>query len=290
MENPESPATDTATPKPDATPDKKAPRPWWRKIGFRRLSDNCYIHGRLRIPSGYFLVEVPANLPLRWRQTHLPGIPRSRSTIVRDKHFLASSYNVPKILFSLIQSVWATVTLYRARGNQIDTFGYAAFGLTVAPYAFMSVVNIFANLVMPEYPAMFIVHTPDLDEAVDQGGQVEGVVAEVDMAELRVWKRLGKVNDGWLYKVTALLCLFMPLAIIGGLSRFTPGTSTTMQRGFIMSWYIVSIAFGVIPHWQGRESHQAWLAMFWLFAAPAVGGMVVVGKEISEYGVCMKVL
>jgi hypothetical protein len=229
---------------------------------------------------------VPANLPLRWRQKQLPGAEAS----IEDKYFLACSYNVPKILFSLIQAVWATVTLYRARGSQIETYGYAAFGLTVAPYAFMSVVNIFANLVMPEYPAMFLVHTPDLDEAINEGGVAEGVVAEVDMDRVKSQKELGTLYTKWLYKVTSVTFLFTPLLLIAGLSRFSNGDqSTSMQRGFIMSWYIVSIVFGVLPYWWGRVDHEAILIIFWFFAAPALGGMVMVGQEISDYGICTKV-
>jgi len=48
---------------------------------------------------------------------------------------LASMYSFLKLLISLIQATWAIITLYRARGNQIDEYRYAAFGLTVAPYA-----------------------------------------------------------------------------------------------------------------------------------------------------------
>jgi len=65
---------------------------------------------------------------------------------------LASAYNVPTILVSFIQALGATTTLYRARGDRVDWCGYAVFGLTVAPYAFMSVVNIVAHLLTPGTP------------------------------------------------------------------------------------------------------------------------------------------
>lgn len=60
-----------------------------------------------------------------------------------------STYNIPKLIIGLVQAIWATSTLYRARGDQIDRYGYAAFGLTVTPYAFMSVLNIIANISNP---------------------------------------------------------------------------------------------------------------------------------------------
>jgi len=83
---------------------------------------------------------------------------------------LVSAYNVPKILVSFTQALWATTTLYRARGDQIDEYGYAAFGLTVAPYAFMSILNIVAHLLTPEYPSIFLVRTPVMEEAEVDGG------------------------------------------------------------------------------------------------------------------------
>ena len=49
-----------------------------------------------------------------------------------------------------MQAVWAIITLYRARADQIQEFGCAAFGLTVAPYAFMSVMNIIGSLLNQE--------------------------------------------------------------------------------------------------------------------------------------------
>jgi len=38
-----------------------------------------------------------------------------------------------------------------SRGEQISVFGYGAFGLTVAPCAIMSIVNLATNLVRSEY-------------------------------------------------------------------------------------------------------------------------------------------
>ncbi|KAK3393985.1 hypothetical protein B0H63DRAFT_505775 [Podospora didyma] len=135
---------------------------------WQHLLNNSYIHGLSTFRQGYIAVDVPAQSPLRWR---------ANREAVKDKAFLASSYNVPKLL--------------------IDTYGYAAFGLTVAPYAFMSVVNIFADLFMPEYPALFIVHTPDLDKAIEKGAVVDGVVAEVDAAKMVEPIRLERSYRNW---------------------------------------------------------------------------------------------
>lgn len=54
----------------------------------------------------------------------------ARSTVA-----LSCSYNLVRVLASIIQLVFAVSTLYRTRGDQIERYGYAAFGLTVMPYA-----------------------------------------------------------------------------------------------------------------------------------------------------------
>ena len=82
---------------------------------------------------------------------------------------------------SLTQLAFACVTLYRARGDQIDRFGYAAFGLTVIPYAIMSFVNFIANILVPEYSALYMVHSDIMDEAEARGAKFDGAVGRLEI-------------------------------------------------------------------------------------------------------------
>ncbi|KAK0724051.1 hypothetical protein B0H67DRAFT_99024 [Lasiosphaeris hirsuta] len=94
---------------------------------------------------------------------------------------IGSTYNIPKALFGVFQSIAAGITLYRARGDQLDRFGYAAFGLSVAPYITMSAANLLGSVVCPEYPSMYLVHTTDMDLALrDPDAQFGGAVASLD--------------------------------------------------------------------------------------------------------------
>lgn len=52
----------------------------------------------------------------------------------------------------MVQIVFGMSTLYRTKGNQIERYGYAAYGLTVTPYALMSILNLAGNLMRPDYP------------------------------------------------------------------------------------------------------------------------------------------
>ena len=77
---------------------------------------------------------------------------------------LSCSRNLLKCAAALVQVGFACYTLYRTRSDQTRKYGYAAFGLTVIPYAVMSVINLIANLLSPEYPTMFMVHSDVLEE------------------------------------------------------------------------------------------------------------------------------
>lgn len=70
----------------------------------------------------------------------------------------------------MLQFTYATVTLVQTtRGAQIDTYGYAAFGLTLIPYAMMSLVNLISALTTPSYSTMFMVRNEVMDEAKFDG-------------------------------------------------------------------------------------------------------------------------
>jgi len=104
----------------------------------------------------YILVIVPPDAKFRENSSDM------RATI-------CCNYNAVKILVALVQSLYASLTLYKTRGDQLTEFGYAAFGLTVTPYAFMSVVNLLSGLLCPEYSTLYLVESDTMRRAQDQG-------------------------------------------------------------------------------------------------------------------------
>ncbi|KLU90454.1 hypothetical protein MAPG_10308 [Magnaporthiopsis poae ATCC 64411] len=135
------------------------------------------VHGLCRLPEGYELVIVHRHAtcvddeikiktpppPAPWRRRlsrKLNGMlhPEPQATVS-----LSSSYNFIKAIISIVQLGLTISTLYRARGDQLDRYGYAAFGLTVSPYAWMSLVNMFGNLMCPQYDSVFVVGSDGLD-------------------------------------------------------------------------------------------------------------------------------
>ncbi|KAK0202165.1 hypothetical protein DFS33DRAFT_1386457 [Desarmillaria ectypa] len=306
----------------------------WRKL---------HLHGASqRLPEGYAFAFVPP--------TAVISTPGNSQNVQ-----LAYSLNNAKIILSIFQTVSSTYVLYRARGDQIERYGYVAFSLTVAPYVVMSLVNLLGSLLTPTYTTVYIVRSEVTDELESRHGRwfdgTVGTLATVtDHRKLTFSsdgdKHLVEINGGtgpivlapeccspgttahisipacaefprlpWRFSflekipsplqgglventlinlvATFVVSVGAPLAIIGGLSGFQPGGSTLAQRVWIMTWmvfgWVYGLGFGIrmydVPStWRTRWGEVAMRA---LVAAPAIGGFVVVGQMIMDYGSCV---
>lgn len=135
------------------------------------------IHGTYMLPPGYRFAILPSDAQFTSSPTFpYPSTPESSKQATVE---VSATYNMVKALIALAQSAYALSTLYRSRGDQISRFGYAAFGLTVAPFAVMSIMNLIGNLCRPEYPSLYMVESSVMDEARKHGGVFEGAVARV---------------------------------------------------------------------------------------------------------------
>ncbi|KAJ7645174.1 hypothetical protein DFH06DRAFT_595433 [Mycena polygramma] len=125
------------------------------------------VHGTQNLPEGYAFAYVP-------RMAKVVPLEDGRATVPNPER------GVIKGLVSLGQAVYAFYTLYQARGDQISRYGYAAFGLTVLPYAAMSTINLVGAILTPEFPSMYLVQSDTLLEAQDRlGAKFEGVVGRL---------------------------------------------------------------------------------------------------------------
>lgn len=197
---------------------------------------------------------------------------------------ISSNYNFVKAAVVLGQTVFGAVTLYRTKGDQISRFGYAAFGLTVVPYCFMSLVNLAGNLVCPEYPAIYLIENQELQclrEIISSQGSedefyVEGTVGKLTAesercildarqedtinttrmlsADGRLVETMAatlRLYRNSLYLATKLnlsvaLAAAVPLAVIGVISRFQVGSSSHAERAWTMTWLVFGITTGAI--------------------------------------------
>ena len=303
------------------------------------LESTRHIHGAMRkLPRGYEYTIVPPNAVIT-------DIFPTSSTTSTSIH-LARSRDFIKVLVALFQLVYSSWTLYEARGDQIDRFGYVAFSLTVAPYVVMSVINLVGGLLAPVYPALFLVRSDVMDEIEHQYGRFfDGTVGTLQQnpgSSILIREPLAGENPelalvlagestpstadpqiiipacapfqcknilphflpddtepGLLNFLAIIVGILIPVLIIYHLSRFHHGRSSKAQRVWITTWLAfgwgLGIAFGSILSdseglSRGEMKRLATLLIFMrvFYSAPAIGGLVVVGQMIKEYGDCKR--
>ena len=147
--------------------------------------ENLKIQGYCELAPGYALSYVPADMKVYPKYITKVTNSTSRKPLGTSKlgnsveTRIASQHNVPRVIFSICQTISGGYALYKARGPQIERYGFAAFGLTVTPYILISVVNFFGALFTSEYETMFLVHSSIMDEMIERGGRLDGVVGTI---------------------------------------------------------------------------------------------------------------
>ena len=141
--------------------------------------DTVKLQGYCKLAPGYGLSYVPSDVRVFPRQAD----PQPHSRLYRFNPFdstretkIASTHDVPRILFSLVQTVSGGWAIYKARGSQIDRYGFAAFGLTVVPYMVVSIINFLGSLLTSEYETIYMVHSSTMDEMIARGGSADGAI------------------------------------------------------------------------------------------------------------------
>lgn len=379
---------------------RESPNHWSYSDTKDVYTGNRTCHGKKDTPPGYTLAFVPRNAKV----VSLAGAEVEAEAL--DSPTLSLVWGTAKMGISLFQSFYATYTVWRARGDQITRYGYAAFALTVTPYAVMSTLNLIGNMITPDYPTLYLVGSKTMDEAEKRkGARFEGAVgrlveiptnttpelvdgATFDDVETHVSGTFSVRKDSIGNTVTVLqkgetsvidepdvdsakspsatvqplesinlrtkvpdndlppkyLSVLVPacprfqrldndvvaayfkdrerpvgpsmllfgstivvnaiiIAIIGGLSRFRNGESTTAERVWTMLWLVFGFLMGfyiaVIPSLDEPKDkskaaklsdiHERWGATMVIAlttAAPALGGFVVVATMLKAYGVC----
>ena len=147
--------------------------------------ENFKVQGYCELAPGYALSYIPPDVkvyPKHNSQTiESASHPLYGTSGLRNsaETRIASAHNVPRVLFSIGQTISGGYALYKARGPQIERYGFAAFGLTVVPYLLISVVNFFGALFTSEYETIFLVHSSIMDEMIERGGRTDGVVGTI---------------------------------------------------------------------------------------------------------------
>ncbi|KAG0644213.1 hypothetical protein HOY80DRAFT_1013714 [Tuber brumale] len=113
------------------------------------------IQGQYRLPEGYCLSFLPAGTSIG------PINPRTN----RKDIVIASSYGTAKSFTGVLQIIISIFTLYSSSSDQVNLYGYAAFGFSVIPYTIMSFLNAIANSIEADYDTLFMVESEVMVEA-----------------------------------------------------------------------------------------------------------------------------
>lgn len=71
---------------------------------------------------------------------------------------------------SIVQLVSSVITLYTRRGAQIERYGYAAYGLSVTPYALMTAVSLICNAIVGDWPCRCVLRPAICEDAGHREG------------------------------------------------------------------------------------------------------------------------
>lgn len=162
------------------------------------------IHGICCLPPGYKLAIIHSESTVLGlnddenseSQTARSDFPLSTESEPSVRSDISWSYSFAKGLIALFQALYACATLYETRGDQIKRYGYAAFGLTVAPYLVMSIINLLGTILTPDYSTVFMVESEIMEEARQhEGARFRGAVGKLAAGSTRSFNATFKVDD-----------------------------------------------------------------------------------------------
>ncbi|KAF8242771.1 hypothetical protein K440DRAFT_670643 [Wilcoxina mikolae CBS 423.85] len=312
-----------------------------RECSYGWFDDNAIAHGKNPVgrPRGLFTGPQPQHAddeedhwdPTYYRFVRLP--PEFRYSVSeigdsRDSMQIASQYNVVQGLAAVAQICFASKALYDARGRQIERFGYAAFGMTVLPYIWMSFLNLVGAIFEPHYSYSYIVYyrgsmDPDhIERSEDQKAlderfeaKIVGAVGVVhgdpdcfqnvyqitSMISLsRVFSGGGSTPQTRLYRFVGVivawcLSLAVPYTVIYVMTGFEKSESTPAQRFSVVGWIAIGqvmVGIGILLQFLfGLMAYNLYMMAVIIFISMPVGigSVVVVSQMILEYGVCTRI-
>ncbi|KAN0093533.1 hypothetical protein V8E51_016717 [Hyaloscypha variabilis] len=260
------------------------------------------VHGLCSLIPEYTLAIVPKDAAVAFR-----GIPHNISAAEKKRVLkesqISNALDVSKILIAIAQILFGVITLYRARGDQLQEYGYFAFGLTVLPYAWMSLINLLGNLATPSYPCLYMIWTPEMDAAIAAGALIDGVVGTLDVGacahepvQVGYMTDLGKAD--W---IATFVCGTLPLAAIQLYWRFNgrdlARNIPVARQAWITAWYVVSFSVSLWSYSllfsdagsTGRRRVPTRRRYIWIAVsgAIAIGAAVQVVYMLKDFGNCI---
>jgi hypothetical protein len=151
------------------------------------------------------------SLPLGYGIQRCQGTPALQIHRRPNDMKVSGEHKTTESVIALAQIMFATVSVYKSRGDQFERYGYAAFSLTVLPFAVMSFANLVADILSLDYARLYLVETLELIEAQERGAVVMGVVGKLQTEEEPTmgvtFQGEGNVLSAWRKINSELVCL-----------------------------------------------------------------------------------
>jgi hypothetical protein len=174
-----------------------------------------------------------------------------------------SSNSVARTTSSCLDTmIWAPVLLLiqlvSANDTRVAAYGHGASIYTIIPYAIGSVLNVVCTALVDGYlditemelasdtiPAQSTENAPAVP--LSPSGR-----ASDDTAETATGKEASLLVEMaseviFMEMQAGLLQFALYLAVVGGITRFRNGISTSEQRGWFMSWALLGTLYGFLP-------------------------------------------
>ena len=208
---------------------------------------------------------------------------------------LCRSEELTSAFVGIAQIIFASITIYRARGDQIEKYGYAAYGFSVYPYLLMSLANLIKLLVCGRYPYVYVLRTATLAEAERNGGVFSGAVGNLGVNHGEDDKVVNdsQVSDSMVFSDPPSWLKYIsfpwlrPLGDYGGRRRIVPIIASSFFFIAFLSHPVIVVLVSATQD-QGFWTLNAWrstsvqngLMLTWLvtnFYAPIVDDVVSSG-------------
>ncbi len=107
-------------------------------------------------------------------------------------------------------------------------------------------------------------------------------------SELSSRSELKSSLQWWSLTMTSVAVGCIPLAINGILSHFKSGQSSIAQRVWTILWLAFGICFGPLLKTEFTDVRLVPSVAAVMYMIPALGGFVVVGQMLMQYGTCIQ--
>lgn len=279
---------------------------WPENFSETLKAEDPYAHGR-GARTIYGKMELPDEESYRWIMLSPERAADITSYTWNDfcNFRLSKSQSWLKMALSVAQLVYSCISIYRTRGSQIDQYGYAAYGLSVIPYTFMSLANFICAALVGQYPCVYALTSPVMEEAKARRGRFVGAIdvqwksnssngsVKTSTSSSTARKPISVIRTLIKIVISGVLVLVVQYILLYFLTKFEKKHSTVAQRAWMMGWasanqfafFPLACISTLWPQFLNLNKNRMILSgVFLPLGVASIGGLVQVGMMMKSLG------